>query len=157
MAEIITTGFKELIDELANIDEKRVKPALRKSLRAGAKVVLEAAKDAVPEDTGALRASLNVRAAKKKKRSEVAYIVGAERGSLSGFRTRAATAEAKAAAKAGRKAATKGTQFYAAFVELGTVHQAAQPYLRPALDENKQEVLDEIGSSIKASLEAIKI
>lgn len=30
---------------------------------------------------------------------------------------------------------------HAAFVELGTVHQAAQPYMQPALDTRKDEAL----------------
>lgn len=44
---------------------------------------------------------------------------------------------------------------YAPHVEFGTVHMAAQPYLRPAFDESKDKAIAEIGDALKAQLESI--
>jgi HK97 gp10 family phage protein len=37
---------------------------------------------------------------------------------------------------------------YASFVEFGTSKMAAQPYLRPAIDNNEEEILNAVGSKI---------
>lgn len=41
---------------------------------------------------------------------------------------------------------------YAPYVEFGTKRQAAQPYLRPALDENKDNAVREISNVLKELL-----
>lgn len=41
---------------------------------------------------------------------------------------------------------------YAPYVEFGTIHQSAQPYLRPAFDEQKDNAIKEIGDALKAQL-----
>lgn len=51
------------------------------------------------------------------------------------------TLRASIATEVKDKTATVGTNVhYAAYVEYGTVKMKAQPYLRPALDENKDEL-----------------
>lgn len=46
--------------------------------------------------------------------------------------------------------------FYAlAFVELGTAHMAAQPWLRPAFEESKDPMLTAIASELKQRVEKI--
>jgi HK97 gp10 family phage protein len=43
---------------------------------------------------------------------------------------------------------------YAPHVEFGTIHQSAQPFLRPAFDEKKVEALKQVKDSLKAILDA---
>lgn len=45
--------------------------------------------------------------------------------------------------------------FWGIFQELGTPHHAAQPFLRPALDENEETVAREIGEAAWKALEKV--
>lgn len=55
----------------------------------------------------------------------------------------------------GELAVAVGTDVpYAPFVEFGTSRQPAQPYLRPALDENKGEIVREFGEALEDIVEA---
>lgn len=44
---------------------------------------------------------------------------------------------------------------YAAYVEFGTKRAAAQPYLRPAFDEQKDRAKNEVGAALKQQLDGI--
>lgn len=98
--------------------EKRVVSA---GLRAAARPVVTRARSLVPRDTGQLRKSIGV----KVKRYRGAVWVGI--GPRAGYKIRTAD---------GRS--LNPTQ-YAHLVERGTVHQRAQPFLRPAIDATKSE------------------
>lgn len=39
--------------------------------------------------------------------------------------------------------------FYGMFQELGTVHMPAQPFLRPAFDANKDQVIEDVGDILR--------
>ena len=39
---------------------------------------------------------------------------------------------------------------YAEHVEMGTAHAAAQPYLRPALDQHEREIVEAVSAEIRA-------
>lgn len=41
---------------------------------------------------------------------------------------------------------------YAGFVEFGTVHQRAQPYMRPAFDSKKQEAVDVLRQELRNTI-----
>ncbi len=41
------------------------------------------------------------------------------------------------------------TAFYGRFQELGTVHHAAQPFMRPALDENDEAIVDAVAGVVE--------
>lgn len=45
---------------------------------------------------------------------------------------------------------------YAEHVEFGTSRMAAQPYLRPALDEHEGEILDAIEAAVRDFVESIR-
>ena len=44
-------------------------------------------------------------------------------------------------------------QFYGAFLELGTSHQSAKPFLRPALDESQDKILQAFADAINRGIE----
>lgn len=47
--------------------------------------------------------------------------------------------------------------FYATvFVELGTAHMPAQPWLRPAFESSESEMLGQIGTSLKQRIEKVR-
>lgn len=59
-----------------------------------------------------------------------------------------------AAKQAGLRVAYAGTTlFYAKFSELGSAHQAAKPWARPAVDEGAQEALGAMGMNLGQSIE----
>ena len=45
---------------------------------------------------------------------------------------------------------------YAEHVEFGTERQAAQPYMRPALDEHEGEIVDAIRRTVAAFVESVR-
>ena len=49
-------------------------------------------------------------------------------------------------------ATVEATAPHAAFVEYGTVHQAAQPFMTPALEENRTAVADDVAKAVTEAL-----
>lgn len=103
------TGIAELDKKLAGMEKKLQDKYLRKATRVAAKAVLVHARRLVPEDSGALAASLKVRSAamttttkggKKKRSTKYRGLVG--HGVIAG------------------DGLFKGDQFYAGFLEFGT-------------------------------------
>lgn len=111
-------GAKELERWMKTFPKRIQNKALRKASRDGAKVVAEDAKRLVPEDTGTLAASIKVRALKRS-RNKLGH--GINVGSSKQF-------------------STDGLPYYASFVELGTKHRPADPFLRPALWGNQEAI-----------------
>jgi HK97 gp10 family phage protein len=105
----------EGLDEVIKLVEQlcdAAAEALDKASTAGAEIVLAAAKQKAPVDTGLLRDSLTLKKSKVRKpniKSEHVVTRG------------------------------KGAEHFAP-VELGTSKMKAQPFLRPAIDENKKSV-----------------
>lgn len=60
--------------------------------------------------------------------------------------------------KAGERTAYAGTRlFYGRFVEFGTVHQSAKPFLRPALDEGGQRAVDKMTDNLSAGINRVAV
>lgn len=91
------SGHEELAKLLAEIPEKHVKPALRKTLRAAAKPILAAVKLRSPRDSGAMRKGFVIRAFKRSRKQRIGFWIG--------------TTE--------RAGAYKDKAFYAYFIEKG--------------------------------------
>ena len=45
---------------------------------------------------------------------------------------------------------------YAEFVEFGTERQRAQPYMRPALDQNEREIVGAVEATVAAFVESVR-
>lgn len=108
-------GAKEmerLLKELGPRVAQRVGDA---ALRAGAKPIVDAAKQRVAVRSGALRDSITV--VSDRRRNDDARVV------LIGFK--------------------KPASGHAHLIEFGTAHSAAKPFMRPAMDEKAQEALNE--------------
>ena len=114
--EIEIAGFRELEDKLSNLDEK-LKRALAEALKEIAEKIRDDAKDLVPVDTGSLRKSIRV---EKEGELQVSVIAGG--GGVINPRT-------------GREVD------YAGYVEFGTSRMSPQPYMQPALEKNRDEIL----------------
>lgn len=123
-------GAKELEKKLLSFEPKLGKKIIRQALRSGAKLILAEAKANVPVDTGALRDSLKVRAMRKRKH-RYGVMVQTSEGWF------------------------KGEQFYGAFVEFGTDKMAAQPFVRPAFDSEKEAAEKTIVDGIRQGIEQV--
>ena len=116
------------------LEGKLQKKFARKSMRKAAKVIQKEAKARVPTGkTGMLKKNIKVRSAKRSRsRIGINVVVG------EGWYT--------------------GEQFYGAFVELGTSKQPARPFMRPALEDKRDEarrvLVDELQDLIQK--EAVK-
>ena len=115
--EIEIVGFRELEDKLSRLDEK-LKCALEEALEEIAEKIRDDAKSFAPVDTGALRKSIRV-----EKKGELQFSVVAGDGGVINPRT-------------GREVD------YAGFVEFGTSRMSPQPYMQPALEKNRDEILN---------------
>lgn len=126
------TGSAEVKAIFDAMPGKVQKKLIRHALRAAAKAIQEDAKRIAPDETGALAKSIKVRAMKRS-RTRVGVQVFTDSDSLQ----------------------TDGKKgYYAAFTELGTSREAAQPFLRPALEGNKGQAQSMIASDIKDAVES---
>lgn len=145
---IITTGFPEVDDLLATLEDKLQKKAIRKGTRAGARVVLPKAKANVPHGlTGLLESTLTVRVAKEvvdesgkfrrklKRGKEFGHMVTHRQGSSGG------------------NPKAPGDPYYSHFVEFGTKFQDEHSYIRRALYDSTDQVL---AASRKAIIDGVK-
>ena len=114
--EIEIVGLTELEDKLSNLDVK-LSNALAEALEEIAEKIRDDAKGFVPVDTGALRKSIRI---EKKGKLKVSIIAGG--GGIINPRS-------------GREVD------YAGYVEFGTRRASPQPYMQPALEKNKDEIL----------------
>lgn len=126
-------GMKELDAQLKRLATETRPKVLRASVRAAFKPVLEAAKSKVPVDTGELRAGIVLATAKQDQTVAAGLVVANTQ----------AHAQARVAAAAFGEAQVKGSPARRwHLTELGTRTQAAQPFMRPAIDENAGVVVD---------------
>jgi HK97 gp10 family phage protein len=132
--DVQVKGLTECLNALKELDSKVQKSILRKGLRAGAKIVLAAAKADAPERTGRLKRNLKVRGGKSGK-GKVGLTVGASAKDFT------------------------GPAFYASFLEYGyhtrprktSISTASgrkpiegQHFLLKAYEQTKEDALDAV-------------
>lgn len=138
-------GVDALIKRLSELPEKFQKSAHRATLRAGANVILKAARARVPVDTGILKKSLGVNV-------EVSRYGGSARvGPRYGVKYKY-----KNGNKTGRRGKSAGKAIdapeVAFYIETGTPNMAAQPFIRPAIDETQGRVLSVMAEGLDKHL-----
>jgi HK97 gp10 family phage protein len=110
------TGARALEKALKELEPRASKRAGDNALRAGARVIVKDAKARVPVLTGELRDNIAARMERKKSGGERSINIGVLRPVSRRFH----------------------------LTEFGTAFTPAQPFLRPALENNTGEVLGEI-------------
>ena len=129
-ANAIAKALDKLPDELKKGGERRV-------LAAGAKPIVKAARGKVRKDSGNLKKSLG---------SKVKMIKGVRTA-----RVGARTGFGKMVERDGRMVYSKPTN-YAHLVEYGTSRTAAKPFIRPAVDNTKNEVVQAMSEGLSKHL-----
>ena len=127
-------GADEVIKKLRELSQTKIKKRVKKAVADGADLVRDEAKRLVPVDTGRLRESIIARTARR----GISGVVIAD------YPPDAGTRKSKT-----RKQAAGSTEYYAFAVEYGTRTMPAQPFMRPAM-LNKRE---EVGRLIENALE----
>lgn len=133
-------GLEKLLDKLDAVDNAHKYEALEDGLAQGGLVAIEEAKRRVPVKSGALRDSLHVGGYTKltpEYKPLGAY--GALKGPIG---------------KGKDKGVLIGTTLpYAQLVERGTKRTAARPFLRPAADEKRTEIVKEVEKAIQGIID----
>ena len=146
-AIISLDGGQELLKLLERLDEKVQKQVVKIATREGAEVVRDAAKQLCPVRTGSLQRAIKIRAKRKRgsrgrlSRGDIGHSVVIGEGT---FIT--------------RKKLVTGKVFYGGFVEFGTKHNPAHPFLRPAAKQNEGRVAELFKKNLLiATNEAIRL
>ena len=121
-------GLKEIIDKLNTLPPKLENKVVRSAVRKGTNKLRDSARDKVAVDTENLKKSIVTMGYRES--GKIAFKVAVRR----------------------RKAKSAKSPYYAHFVEFGTSKMPAQPYMRPALDESEEEVLQTTVDDIKKGL-----
>src|SRR5690606_8056174 len=111
-------GAAEMDRLLKELGPRAASRAADRALRAGAKPIVQTAKDLVPTDSGDLQDSITAELQRQRGRSEKRVI-------LVGFK--------------------KPISRRAHLTEFGTVHSRAKPFMRPALDREAGTAFGEMG------------
>jgi HK97 gp10 family phage protein len=117
-------GFRELKRKLDTLPVNVARRVLPKASQEGAKVLRREARRRAPRREGTLRRGLSYMRKKRMPKTAASYIVGLT-----------------------RKA------FYGMFIEFGTKHIPAKPFLRPALDEEKDKIINAMREKLRAGIE----
>lgn len=140
-------GLDALQSQLISLGAELASKTLAQAARKAFKPVLEAAKALVPVDTGELREAIKL-TVKKPKGGDAVVVVGLR---IAGSGT------AKGITGIAQKYARRfGAELPAArrwhWIELGTANTAAQAFLRPALDQNAEVVLEALKAELVKSI-----
>jgi HK97 gp10 family phage protein len=145
--QIKVEGFKELRNRAAKLDRRLQRKVYGAAVRAGGKVIVDAAKGKVPVRTGATRDSLVHRASSKPSQGLFGVKV-----TIKGGR--------KSSERVSRRRGGKGAEYqpdaverYYRFQELGTKHHPAQPFLKPSIEGSQAAVLKAVKETLAAGLE----
>jgi HK97 gp10 family phage protein len=135
-------GLQGVEDALAGAGPKLAKVALRKALRAGGNVMLNVAKTRAPvmaiaspnRQPGELRAAIDMTVKLSPKQEAGTARIGLKRDKAKG---------------------KQSPGVWGLFVEFGSVHGAAQPYMRPAYDSSHAAAQEAFSAEIRAGVDAL--
>lgn len=145
MAQARITGAREMENLLRQLPDYIAKKTLTKALREAAQPILDEARTLAPvgkESKGRVR----LRRTKRGKVSISNY--GKLKPSL-----KIVTVPARLTAYSATVAVTVGKAFWGMFVEFGTRHMSARPFMRPAFETRKSEALNRLGKSLGEEIE----
>lgn len=144
-------GLRELERVLKKLPERMGRLVLLKSLRAGAKPIIDAAKAKAPVETGRLRDSIIARAQRIESPLTASVAVGpAGRRVFYGHLVEFGTDPHKIKAKPFRVLRLRDGRFVKSVQHQG---QTARPFLRPAFDERGSEAMRKIKTELGRNVE----
>lgn len=147
-------GLAAVQDQLKEISSEMSAKVLPQAMRASFKKVQRTARELAPVDSGDLRDAIRISSARPKTSRVDSAVVGIV---IAGMTAKAKQARVAAAAfnESQTKRLPPSRRWH--FIELGTKHQAPRPFLRPALDQNAQAVVDDLAGQLRKKIaKAIK-
>lgn len=151
MGDLIhVTGLRELQDALKELPKNVARNALRGSVYAGAKIIIDEAKTRAPVLTGPV--SHGHQPPGTLKRSIIMKQIPEQSG-LYKQTFYVTVRKGKEYRHQGKKGNLSQDAFYWTFVEFGTCYMAARPFLRPAFESMKQAAVDAIKSRLAERIE----
>lgn len=138
---------KPVLKQLAGLDMKIRRKALRAAVSAAGTVVVKKAKQLVRTETKLLRKSIGKKV--KVYKSGVAVCVV---GARTGFRQPVIRSRGKWAPAAPPPSGYANPAVYAHLVELGTVRSRPFPFLRPAIEGQRDAILESMTKAIEKTL-----
>tara|TARA_R110002153_G_scaffold101871_3_gene238195 strand:- start:23 stop:469 length:447 start_codon:yes stop_codon:yes gene_type:complete len=128
------SGLNELDKALNRLPQELKTKAYRSVLSTGARVIAKNARKRVPEVEGLLKKSIGIK-----------------------VNVKATTPHAFIGSKSGVTGVVDGRKIsathYSKNVEQGTAHTAAQPFIRPAIDESEVEVMNKMSKGLNRFME----
>ncbi|HAI49106.1 MAG TPA: hypothetical protein DCM53_04695 [Enterobacteriaceae bacterium] len=122
------SGLQEIARDLELLSRAENNKVLRDATRAGAEVIKQEVIKKAPVRTGKLKNNIVVLTQKARRRGDIASGVH-----IRGVNLRTGNSDNT------MKAGNKRNAFYWRFVELGTSHMPAHPFVRPAFDTRQEE------------------
>lgn len=153
------SGLSELEKQLRALGEeygpKAAISPVRRALGKAGKIVQASAQAKVHRKTGTLAENIIVTTYKKAPEGQIGVQVMV-RAKAKAYKS---SSRAIRAGKIGLEYNFYGPLFYAGFLEFGTSHQPAYPFMRPAFEENKGAlpgiIKDELAKAIEASVKRL--
>jgi len=133
-ASVNVVGAKELRNAIEKLPQEIQKRALKSALTLGARVIAKNARKRARKESGALKKSIGL-VVRSKPNDQYAVI-----GARSGFTTE-------------YKGKMRNPAKYAHLVEFGTSTAPANPFLRPAVEESRQEVFNKMSQGIEKAVD----
>lgn len=151
MMTVKVTGLKELEKALMELPKEVAQRPLRAAVNAGAKVVMDEAKNRAPQgETGNLRKAIyRTRTRRGSGTGKETYVVGVRKGKMK----YADTANNRRLKRVGKTYQTRGLAYYWRFLEFGTSKLSARPFLRPAFEAKKDAAVDAIKAKLAEAIE----
>lgn len=144
-------GLAAVQDQLKAISNELSAKVLPQAMRAAFRRVQKTARELVPVDSGDMREAIRIAAGKPKTTRVDAAVVGIKIAAMT-----AKAKQARVAAAVFNEGQTKrlppSRRWH--FIEMGTKHQAPKPFLRPALDQNAQAVVDDMAGQLRKKIAA---
>jgi len=140
-------GFKELRRRAEKLDARLKRKVYGQAVRAGGKIVVDAAKNQVPVRTGTVKRSLVHRASSKPSKGLFGVKIVVKGG------LKASNRVAHRRGSKGKPYFPDAVERYYRFQELGTKHHPAKPFLKPALETKAQAVLQAIKTTLASGIE----
>lgn len=145
--QIKVEGFKELRRRAERLDGRLKKKVYGQAVRAGGKILVDAAKGKVPVRTGSVKRSLVHRANSKPSKGLFGVKITIKGG------LKASNRVAHRRGNKGKPYFPDAVERYYRFQELGTKHHPAKPFLQPALQTKAQAVLQAVKTTLAAGIE----
>lgn len=158
--QIQVTGLRELEAQLLAIGQeygpKAAMSPVRRALGKAGKVVQASAQQKVHVKSGTLKENIIVTTYRKPPEGQIGVKVTV-RAKAKGYKSNSRNVRS---GRIGLSYNFYGPLFYGSFLEFGTSHQPAYPYMRPAFEENKNTLPEliktELAKAIDASVKRLK-